>query len=91
MYARTRTGTKRGRSRGQERGLPFLEAVLLPLVEEVRLGGAEVDDLGAAVAVLLLDGALLAVVGVRDAGPAADHAAALVRAVVALVADTDLK
>ena len=57
--------------------LSFLEAVFFSLVEEVRLGGAQVDDLGAAVPVLLLDGALLAVVGVGDARPAADHATTL--------------
>lgn len=54
--------------------LPFLEAVLLSLVEEVRLRAAQVDDLGAPVTILLLDRALLAVVGVGDAWTAADHA-----------------
>lgn len=67
----------------------LLKAILLPLVEEVGLGAAEVDDLGAAVAVLLLLRALLAVVGVGDADAAADDAPPLERAVVALVAHAD--
>ncbi|GMR39958.1 hypothetical protein PMAYCL1PPCAC_10153, partial [Pristionchus mayeri] len=66
-------------------GLVLLESELLALVEEVSLRTAQIDDLRAAIAILLHDGALLAVVGVRDAGAAADHASALVRPVVALV------
>lgn len=51
----------------------FLEPVLLHFVEEVGLGAAEVDDLGTAVPILLLDRALLAVVGVGDTRPSADN------------------
>lgn len=42
---------------------------------------------GMATYIFLLDGALLAVVGIGDAGPPADDAAALVGAVVTLVTD----
>lgn len=42
---------------------------------------------GMATYIFLLDGALLAVVGIRHAGPPADDTAALVGAVVALVTD----
>lgn len=66
----------------------FLEAVLLPLVEQIRLCRAQIDNLRTAVAVLLQNGALLAVVGVTDTGPAANDTPALVAAVVALVADS---
>ena len=58
--------------------LPFLEAILFSLREEISFGRAKVDNLGAAVAIFLLLGALLAVVGVRDARPAADDASTLV-------------
>eukprot|EP00446_Apocalathium_sp_SHHI-4_P029552 CAMPEP_0177223722 /NCGR_PEP_ID=MMETSP0367-20130122/38634_1 /TAXON_ID=447022 ORGANISM="Scrippsiella hangoei-like, Strain SHHI-4" /NCGR_SAMPLE_ID=MMETSP0367 /ASSEMBLY_ACC=CAM_ASM_000362 /LENGTH=168 /DNA_ID=CAMNT_0018673707 /DNA_START=206 /DNA_END=709 /DNA_ORIENTATION=- len=66
---------------------PRLEAILLPLVEQVGLSTAQVDDFRAAIPVLLALTALLAVVGVRDASTSADHAAPLVAAVVAFVAD----
>ncbi len=82
--------TRHGRSRARLRGSssPLLESVLLPFIEQVRLRATQVDDLGTSVPVLLLHGALLAVVGVGDAGAAADNAAPLVAPVVALVADT---
>jgi len=65
----------------------LLESVLLALVEQVRLGTAKVDDLWTAIAVLLSDGALLAVVRVTDPRAPADDAPPLVRPVVALVTD----
>lgn len=68
-------------------GSPLLEAILFPFIEKICLGTAQVDNLRATISILLLDGALLAVVGVGHAGPPADDAAALVGAVVALVAD----
>jgi len=66
---------------------PLLEAILLALVEQVGLGGAQVHDLGAAVAILLQHRTLLAVVRVRHSRTSTDDAAALVGAVVALVTD----
>ena len=69
--------------------LSLLEAILLALVEEIRLGAAEIDDLRASIAILLLLRALLAVVGIRDTSTTADDAAALEGAVVALVADAN--
>ena len=54
-------------------GSPLFETIFFPLIKEIRLGRPEVDNLGAAVPVLLLHGALLAVVRVRDPRPAADH------------------
>lgn len=59
------------------------------LVEQVRPRRAEIDDLGAAVTVLLEAGALEAVEGVGDALAAADDALVLVVAEGALVADAD--
>lgn len=53
----------------------------------VRPGAAQVDDLGAAVAVLLEARALVAVEGVADPFPAADDALILVVSEAALVAD----
>ena len=53
-----------------------------------REGGSGEEEVWLAY-VFLLDGALFAIVGIRDAGPAADGAAPLVGAVVTLVADAD--
>ena len=63
--------------KNKTRKLSFLESVFFSLVEQVRLWGPQVDDFGAAIPVLLLNGALLAVVGVGDARPSTDHTAAL--------------
>ena len=57
--------------------LSLFEAVFFSLVEQIRFRGSKVDNLGASVSVLLLDGALLAVIGVGDPRPATDHAATL--------------
>lgn len=65
-----------------------LETELLPLVEKVRFGAAEVDNLRAAISVFLHLAAFLAVVRVRDPSSTADHAAALIAPVVALIANT---
>merc|ERR1719270_2380490 len=67
----------------------FFETILFHFVEQISFRAPEVDNFWAAVPVLLLDGALLAVVGVRDPRAPADDAAALVAPVVALVADPD--
>ena len=69
--------------------LSFLEAIFFSFIEQIRLATAEIDDLRAAVSILLQQGALLAVVRVRNAGASADHASSLVRAVVALVTDSN--
>ena len=53
-------------------GSPLFETIFFPLIEEIRLGRPEVDNLGAAVPVLLLHGTLLTVVGVRNARSTAD-------------------
>lgn len=68
-------------------GSPLLEAILFPFIEKICLGTAQVDNLRATISIFFLDGALLAVVGVRHSGPPADDAAALVGAVVTLVTD----
>jgi hypothetical protein len=68
-------------------GLAGLVSVILFLVEQICTGGAKVDDLGTAVAVLLKAGALEAVEGVGDALATAHHALVLVVAEAALVAD----
>jgi hypothetical protein len=52
------------KKRGWSLPLSFLEAVLLALVEQVRLAAAQVDDLRTAIAIFLLHRALLAVVRV---------------------------
>ena len=69
--------------------LPLFEPILLPLIEEIRFGASQIHDLRTAVPVLLLNRAFLAVVCIRDTGSATDHAPALIRAIVALVADAD--
>jgi len=65
------------------------EAVLFPFVKEIRFGRSEIDDLGTAVPVVLQLNAFPTVVGIRDAGIAADDAPSLVAAVIAFVADVD--
>ena len=55
----------------------LFKTIFLHFIKQICLGAAEVDDLGAAVPVLLLHGALLAVVRVRDPRPPADHTATL--------------
>lgn len=67
----------------------LLEPILFALIEEIRLGAAQIDNLGAPVPVLLLLGALLAVVSIRYPHAPADDAPPLERPVVALVADPD--
>ena len=69
--------------------LSFFEAIFFPLVKEICFRGSQVDDFRASVPVLLLNGALFAVIGVRDARPSADDTPSLVAAVVALVAYPD--
>lgn len=64
----------------------LLETVLFPLVEQVRLCRAQIHNLWTPVPILLENGALFAVIRVRDALAAAHDATALERAIVALVA-----
>lgn len=66
-------------------GSPLLEAIFFPFIEEICLGTAQVDDLWATISIFFLDGALLAVVGIRHSWSSADHTAPLVRAIVTLV------
>jgi len=68
--------------------LSFFESIFFALVEEIRFGTPEIDNLWTSVSVFLLYRALLAVVGIGDAGAAVDHATTLIRAVVALVTNS---
>lgn len=63
----------------------LLEAIFLPLIEEVSLRAPQVDNLRAPVPILLLLRALFAVVGVRDPNPTTNYTTALERAVITLV------
>lgn len=67
----------------------LLETIFLPLVKQICLRGAKVDNLWAAISVLLQHGALLAVVGVRHSWASTDDTTALVGAVVTLVTYPD--
>ncbi|CAM6108517.1 unnamed protein product [Calypogeia fissa] len=67
--------------------LSLFKSVFLSLVEQVRFGATQVDDFRAPVPVLLLLRAFFAVVSVGDAQPSANDAPALVRAIVALIAN----
>ena len=69
--------------------LTSLETVLLPFIEEIRFGTAQVNNLRTTVAVLLLNCALLAIIGVGNARSSAYYAPSLVRSVIAFVADSD--
>lgn len=67
--------------------LSFLESVFLAFIKQVRLGGAQIDNLGASIPIFLLNGALLTIIGVRNARSSANHASSLIRAVIALIAN----
>ena len=67
--------------------LSLLEAVLLPLIEQVRLRRSQIDDLRAAVPVLFHLRAFSAIVRIGNPRTATNHAPPLVAPVVALVAD----
>ena len=53
--------------------LPLFESVFFAFIEQIGFGGTQVDNLGTAVSIFLLNGALFAVVGVRDSGTTANH------------------
>ena len=53
--------------------LPFLEAIFFSFIEQVSFRRPKVDNLGAPISVLLLNGALLAVIGVRYSWTSTDH------------------
>lgn len=71
------------------RSSSLFEAVLLALVPEVRLGTAQVDDLGTAIPVLLHLHALLAVVGIRYPWASAYRAPSLEGTEVAFITNLD--
>ena len=67
----------------------LLEAVLFPLVEEISLGTAKVDDLGTSVSILLLDAAFLTIVSIGDTRTSTDDTPSLIRTIVTLIAYAD--
>lgn len=80
--------------------LPRLETIFFPFVKQIRFGTSKVDNLRAAIALIvrtkiiltyifLFDCALLAVIGVRDSRATTNNTATLVRAVVALIANSN--
>ena len=68
---------------------PFPEPIFFPLIPQVSLRRAQIHYLRAPVPVLLHLRALFAIIGVRDALPAANCAPSLEATEVALVADFD--
>ena len=58
-------------------GSPLLESILFHFIEQIRFWAAKVDNLWTAVSVLLLYGALLAVVSIRYAWPSTNHTTTL--------------
>lgn len=83
---RSRTGVHRARVQVV---LSFLESILFALIEQIGLATAQIHDLRATVSILLQQSALLTVVRVRNAGTSADHTPALIRAVVALITNSN--
>lgn len=67
----------------------LFETILLPLVKQIGLCTSQVDDLRAAIAVLLLDGAFFAVEGIGDSHSSTDHTTPFIRTIVTLIADAD--
>lgn len=68
---------------------PLLEAVFFAFIEQVCLRAPQIDNLWATISILLLNGALFTIVGVRDSGTPTDHTPALVRSVVTLITYAD--
>lgn len=64
---------------------PLLEAVFFAFIEQVCLRTPQIDNLWATVSILLLNGALFTIVGIRDSGTSTDHTPALVRSIVTLI------
>lgn len=64
---------------------PLLEAVFLTFIEEICLRAPQIDNLRATISILLLNGALLTVIGIGDSGTATDHTAPLIGAIVTLI------
>lgn len=64
---------------------PLLEAVLFAFIEEIGLRAPQVDNLWATISILLLDGALLTIIGIRDSRASTYHTAPLVRAIITLI------
>lgn len=87
MFLSATTQNQKGAHTQATPGLVIRRPIRLLLVEQVGPRAAQVDNLGAAVAVLLEARALEAVEGVGDALAAADDALVLVVAEAALVAD----
>ena len=69
--------------------LSLLEAVLLPLVKQVRLRAAQIDDLRAPISVLFHLCAFSTIIGIGNPRTAANHAPPLIRPIIALVADSN--
>merc|ERR1719420_1125143 len=67
----------------------FFEPILFHLVEQVCLAATQVDNLWTPISVLLLHSALLTVIRITDARAPTDDTPALIRAIVALVANPD--
>lgn len=68
---------------------PFLETVFFPLVKQIRTRAAEVDDLGAAIAVFFERNAFLAIVCITNARTSANDASSLVASVVAFITNAN--
>jgi len=66
---------------------PLFEPVLFPLIKEISFCAAQINDFWTAISIFLLNRTLLAVICVGDSGAAVDDASALVRTIIALVAD----
>lgn len=64
---------------------PLLEAILFAFIEEICLRTPQIDNLWATISILLLDGAFLTIIRIRDSWASTDHTAPLVRAIVTLI------
>ena len=91
-HARSRTGVHHSSAERRTRVqavLSFLESILFSFIEQVRLATSQIHDLRATISILLQQRALFEVVRVRNAGASTDHTSALVRAVVAFIANSN--
>jgi len=68
---------------------PRFEAVFLSFVEQIGLGTAQIDDLRTSVAIFLLNGALFAIIRIRNSLASTNHTTALVASIVAFVTNSN--
>jgi len=69
--------------------LPFLEAVLFPLVEQICFWTSEIYNLWTTVSIFLLNGTFFTVISVTDSRTSTNNTSSLITAIIAFIADSN--